>query len=444
MDKLTKSDDLQWRESSVKALFPFIVFVLFYFGFSILTRDFSKVPMSVAFIISSAVALTLNHKEKLGKKIEIFALGMGNRDIMMMCLIFILAGAFTATAEAVGAVDAVVAIAQNIVPHRFMMSGMFIVSALISLSIGTSCGTIAAVVPIAVELSQALGLPAGVMLGAVVGGAMFGDSLSVISDTTIASTRTQNVEMRDKMIFNFKIVTIPSILCVLIYLLPVFAPASDTTSAISVTLSSYIKIAPYFFLLIFGMAGMNVMFLLFVAIILNLVIGIHYGSFDMFGGFAYIGDGTVSMANTIVVAMLAGGMLQMVRYNGGITYIIKATEHFIKNKKLCELGICFLVGMMDLFTANNTVAIITAGPIAKELSQKYGVDARRTASLLDTTSCCFQGVIPYGAQILIATSLSASIAVSSFTIMKTLFYPALVGMGIIVSIILGVKIKDKK
>lgn len=444
MDKLTNNDDnLQWRESSVKALFPFIVFVLFYFGFSILTRDFSKVPMSVAFIISSAVAFTLNHKEKLGKKIEIFAHGMGNRDIMMMCLIFILAGAFTATAEAVGAVDAVVAIAQNIVPHRFMMSGMFIVSALISLSIGTSCGTIAAVVPIAVELSQALGLPAGVMLGAVVGGAMFGDSLSVISDTTIASTRTQNVEMRDKMIFNFKIVTVPSILCVLIYLLPVFAPAADSVSSVSVTLSSYIKIAPYFFLLIFGMAGMNVMLLLLIAIILNLIIGIHYGTFDLFGGFTFIGDGTVSMANTIVVAMLAGGMLQMVRYNGGITYIIKVTEHFIKNKKLCELGICFLVGMMDLFTANNTVAIITAGPIAKELSQKYGVDARRTASLLDTTSCCVQGVIPYGAQILIATSLAASISISSFTIMKSLFYPVLVGIGIIVSIILGVKIKDR-
>ena len=203
----------QWRESSKKALIPFIVFVFFYFGFSVATRDFSKVPMTVAFIISSSVALILNHKEKLNKKIEIFALGMGNKDIMIMCLVFILAGAFTATAQSVGAVNSAVAITQHFIPQQFMVSGLFVVSALISLAIGTSCGTIAAIVPIAVTLSQSLGLNPAVLLGATVGGAMFGDNISLISDTTIASTRTQNVEMRDKMLCNLRIVIVPALVC---------------------------------------------------------------------------------------------------------------------------------------------------------------------------------------------------------------------------------------
>ena len=223
MHKYEQDNFEQWRDESFKALIPFIVFVIFYFGFSIITQDFSKVPMTVAFILSSAIALILNHKEKLNKKIEIFAQGMGQKDIMIMCLIFILAGAFTATAQAVGAVDSAVTIAQHFIPAKFIVSGIFVVSALISLSVGTSCGTIAAVVPIAVTLSQSFGLNPAVLVGATVGGAMFGDNLSLISDTTIASTRTQNVEMRDKMIYNLRIVTVPAILCVLLYMLPFFS-----------------------------------------------------------------------------------------------------------------------------------------------------------------------------------------------------------------------------
>jgi len=424
-----------WRESSFKALIPFIVFVIFYFGFSILTRDFSKVPMTVAFIISSAAALILNHKEKLNKKIEIFALGMGNKDIMIMCLVFILAGAFTASAQAMGGVDAAVEISKYFIPSQFIISGLFVVSALISLSVGTSCGTIAAVVPIAVALSQSMGLNPAVVIGATIGGAMFGDNLSLISDTTIASTRTQNVEMRDKMICNLKIVILPAILCVLLYMLPVFTSNTAAVAAAAPDIQSYIKIIPYILLLILGVMGINVMFLLLAGTILNTIIGISFGLFDIWGAFSFIGDGTTSMANTLIVALLAGGLLCMVRYNGGISYIIKKTQYLIKDKKSCEFGITFLVGIINLFTANNTVAIITAGPIAKELSQKYNVDPKRTASLLDTTSCCVQGVIPYGAQILIATSLAASISISSFSIMKGLFYPALMGIGLLVSLI---------
>lgn len=426
----------QWRDESLKALIPFIVFIIFYFGFSIATQDFSKVPMTVAFIISSATALILNHKEKLNKKIEIFALGMGKKDIMIMCLIFIMAGAFTATAQAVGGVEAAVAIARHFIPAHFMISGLFVISALISLSIGTSCGTIAAITPIAIVLAQSLGFSPAVLLGATVGGAMFGDNLSLISDTTIAATRTQNVEMRDKMICNLKIVILPALICTFLYMLPIFNNSNiENITPVLVNLDAYIKVFPYILLLILGIAGINVMFLLLIGIIMNTIIGISYGIFDIFGAFAYIGDGTVSMATTLIVALLAGGMLQMVRWNGGITYIINKTESFITSKKLCEFGICLLVGVINLFTANNTVAIITAGPIAKELTEKYGINPKRTASLLDTTSCCVQGMLPYGAQILVATGLAAAVSISSFSIVKCLYYPVLMGIGLLLSLL---------
>lgn len=433
---MNSQEPIQWRESSFKAIIPFIVFVLFYFGFSLWTRDFSKVPMTVAFIISSATALILNHKEKLGKKIELFALGMGNKDIMIMCLIFILAGAFTATAEAVGGVQAAVEVAQHFIPAQFMVLGLFVISALISLSIGTSCGTIAAITPIAVTISQTLGLNPAILLGATVGGAMFGDNMSLISDTKIAASRTQNVKIRDEMLFNLKIITIPAIVCLIIYVLPFFSNTTNSMVVTQTTLTAdnIIKIIPYVLLLIFGISGVNVMFLLLFGTILNTVIGISYGMFDIFSAFAFIGNGTTSMANTLIVAMLAGGLLLLVRYNGGITFIIRETERWIKNKKTCEIGICFLVGMINLFTANNTVAIITSGSIVKELAQKYDIQPERAASLMDTTSCCVQGMIPYGAQILIAAALSASIGMTSFAILKGLFYPALMLFGVIYSI----------
>lgn len=435
MENFSENKVLEWRNSSFKALIPFVVFVIFYFGFSVLTRDFSKVPMTVAFIISSATALILNHKEKLNKKIEIFALGMGNKDIMIMCLIFIMAGAFTASAQTVGGVESAVVIAKAYIPHEFIVSGLFLVSALISLAIGTSCGTIAAIVPIAAAMATSSNLNLGAVIGATVGGAMFGDNLSLISDTTIAATRTQNVEMRDKAICNLKIVIIPALLCALIYMLPVFSAGFEGQTASNIDFLTYFKVAPYILLLIFGIMGVNVMFLLLLGTVLNMAIGISIGTFGLFEGLSYIGDGTTAMANTLIVALLAGGLLQMVRYNGGISYIINTTAHLIKSKRLCELGICFLVGIINLFTANNTVAIITAGPIAKEMGEKYGVDPKRTASLLDTTSCCVQGVIPYGAQILIATGLCAYLSLSSFTIIKNLYYPVLMGIGLLISIL---------
>ncbi len=432
---MVNEEILQWRESSFKAVIPFIVFVIFYFGFSVWAGDFSRVPMTAAFLVSSASALILNRKEKLSKKIELFAFGMGNKDIMIMCLVFILAGAFTASANASGGAQAAALIAQHFIPGQFMVFGIFVVSALISLSIGTSCGTIAAIVPIAVSISQNFGINPSFAIGAAVGGAMFGDNMSLISDTTIAASRTQNVKMRDEMLANFRVVIIPAILCALLYMMPIFSGNSISADEITLTFDSFIKVSPYILLLILGILGINVMFLLFFGTIINIIIGIYFGIFDIFQALENIGTGTASMASTIIVAMLAGGLLQLVRYNGGINYIIEKTGSFIKNRKTCEIGICFLAGTVNFFTANNTVAIITSGTVAKELSEKYGVPPVRTASLLDTTSCIVQGLIPYGAQILIASSLAASIGVSSFVILKGMFYPVLVLLGLIYSII---------
>ncbi|MBR1843341.1 MAG: Na+/H+ antiporter NhaC family protein [Opitutales bacterium] len=420
-----------WRQSSGKALIPFVVFVLFYFGFALITRDFYKVPMTVAFLVSSAAALCLNRKEKLSRKIELFAFGMGHRDIMIMCLVFVLAGAFTATAKAVGGVEAAMAVARAFVPSQFMLSGLFVVSGCISLAMGTSCGTIAAMIPIAVSLSQNLGLDAHFAAGAVVGGSMFGDNLSLISDTTIAATRTQGVEMRDKMLCNLRIVALPAFACVCLYALPMFStPAAVVAETSALTVERWIKVLPYIFLFTLGLCGQNVMGLLFLGTILNLLIGCVYGNFSLLDAFSIIGDGTTEMAPTIIISLLAGGMLALVRYNGGIEFVIRATGRWIKSRRTCELGICFLTGLMNLFTANNTIAIITSGQLAKELGHRYGVNPKRIASLLDTPSCIVQGILPYGAQILIATGLSTAVQLSAFDIVRGSFYPYLMAAGV--------------
>ena len=423
-----------WRVSSRKALFPFVIFVAFYFGFAFATKDFYKVPMTIAFLLSSAAALCLNHQESLHRKMELFALGMGHRDIMIMCLVFICAGAFTATAKAIGGVEAAVALAQHWIPSSFMLSGFFMIACFISLAIGTSCGTIAAMVPIAVSLSQNMGFSSSLFIGAVVGGSMFGDNLSLISDTTIAATRTQGVEMHDKMLYNLKIVLLPALVCVFVYALPIFSYTAHAPIESSLSAEIFVKTSTYFLLLFLGIFGINVLFLLFLGTILNTLIGLYYGAFSLLDAFSIIGKGTEEMTTTILVSLLAGGLLVLIRYNGGIAYILQITHRWIRNRRTCELGICFLTGVMNLLTANNTIAIITSGALAKELGHHYGVNPKRTASLLDTSSCIVQGMIPYGAQILIATSLSESIHLSAFDILQGCFYPPIMALGVLGSI----------
>ncbi len=428
------------REARFKALVPFIIFMIFYLGLSVWAKDFYFVPMPVAFMVASAAAFLLNRRQKFDEKVDIYAKGMGETNIMIMCLIFILAGAFSTVAKAMGAVNATVLIAQHLIAPQFILTGFFLVSCFISLAIGTSCGTIAALTPIAVGLISAFNMPPSLMLGAVIGGAMFGDNMSMISDTTIAATRTQNVAMRDKFATNLKMILPAAVVTVLIYY---FAGrdfgGKGTLEAIS--MKHIFAVVPYIFILAGALAGMNVMALLFSGTVLASVVGMFNNTLTFRTVLTEMGKGTLGMSETLIVAILAGGLLALIRHNGGISYLINQIEKMIKSAKGCEAGIVLLTAAVNLFTANNTVAIVIAGPIAKMLSDKYKCDPKRIASILDTTSCVVQGLIPYGAQILIAIGIAkgAGLDVPSLGLVLSLYYPMLLAAALIFSILASKK-----
>lgn len=420
---------------SALALMPFATLAIVYLLFALVMDNLSKVPMTTAFIAASATALLMNRNRPLNQKTEIFATGMGSRDIMIMCLVFILAGTFTSSAKAAGGVDAAVTITLHFVPSEFLIAGLFVVSALISLAVGTSCGTIAAIVPIAVLLAKSVHADAGIVIGATVGGAMFGDNLSLISDTTIAATRTQGATMRDKILGNLKIVIAPALICTALYMLPIFSSVTGNHPATNIGWDTCLKIFPYLLLLILGICGVNVMLLLLAGTVLNTGIGIAFNTMDGAGALETLGNGAISMAETLIVALLAGGLLALVRFNGGIDFLLGTADKWVRGRKSCEATLCLLTGAINLFTANNTVAIITAGPVAREMAQRYSIPPQRSACLLDTTSCVVQGMLPYGAQILIASSLTASFGIGPMDIIKGLFYPFLMALGVLFSIL---------
>ncbi len=417
------------------ALLPFAVFLFFYVGMSIWAGDFYRLSMPVAFIVASASAFLLRSRVPFNTRVEIFARGMGEINIMMMCLIFILAGMFAATAKGMGAVESAVIIARHLVPDNLILVGIFLVASFISLAIGTSCGTIAAVMPIAVGLVEPLQLPGALIFGAVIGGAMFGDNMSMISDTTIAATRTQNVAMRDKFITNLRMILPAAAAVIVIYL--VIGRTSSVPAAGPVALRDYLTILPYLLILVLALLGLNVMALLFCGTVLAAVIGIGTGAFDIWGALDLCGKGALGMSETLIVAILAGGLLSIIRYLGGIGFVLKIIHAGIAGKRGCEFGICLLVALVNLFTANNTVAIVIAGPIARELGLRFGCSSRRIASILDVASCAVQGVIPYGAQLLIAVGIAqtAGIPVSGLGLMGYLYYPLLLG-GILILMLL--------
>ena len=430
------------RSPRARALIPFGVFLIFYLGLSIWSNDFYKVPMPVAFLVASATALLLNRKATLKSKIELFAHGMGDVDIMTMCLIFILAGAFASTAKAMGAVDATVELALAVIPPNLLLTGLFVVACFISLAIGTSVGTIAALGSIAVGLSQSLNVPAGFCLGAVVGGSMFGDNLSMISDTTIAATRTQHVEMKSKFYSNIRIALPAALVTVILYLFlsgSAYAPQLRPLS-----LGSSIAVLPYLSVLVLALFGFNVMALLMFGTLFSGIIGLFNGAFDLWGFLDILGKGALSMSETLIVALLAGGLLKVIRYNGGIEYLLLQIEKHIRGRRGGELGISLLVMAVNVFTANNTVAIVIAGPIARDISERYGIEPKRSASLLDTSSCIIQGILPYGAQVLAAVGLAskASIPVSSADVLKFLCYPYILAFFLLLSILFSVKRKS--
>ena len=416
------------------ALIPFFVFVVFYVGLSVWAQDFYKVPMPAAFAVASAAAFFLNRKSPVEEKVNVYASGMGEANIMLMCLIFILAGAFASVAKAMGAVDAAVLITRSLIPARFLLSGIFVVSALISLAIGTSCGTIAALTPIAAGLITPMGVRPEVMLGAVIGGAMFGDNLSMISDTTIAATRTQNVPMREKFYANFKMVLPAAVVAVIIYVL---TGHSEYTAAVSTAANwkDILLTIPYVLVLILALAGFNVMALLFFGVLFSCVLGVVTGAFDIWGALEACGQGTLGMSETLIVAILAGGLLKLIRWNGGIAYLMEKIRKLIRSGAGCEVGIFLLVSLVNFFTANNTVAIVIAGPIARELSERYNCEPRRIASILDTASCFVQGLIPYGAQMLIAVGIarSSGLKISTLSLLGTQYYQWLMLFALLVS-----------
>ena len=405
------------------ALIPFFVFVFFYVGLSIWAQDFYKVPMPAAFAVASASAFFLNRKSSVQEKVNVYTSGMGDSNIMLMGLIFILAGAFAAVAKAMGAVDAAVLITRCLIPAKFLLAGIFVISAIISLAIGTSCGTIAALTPIAAGLIAPMGINPELMLGAVIGGAMFGDNLSMISDTTIAATRTQNVPMREKFFANFKMVFPAAFAVIVIYLFSGNS-ACDPLLAGSINWKHILLIVPYVLVLALALYGLNVMVLLFFGVLFSSILGICVGSFDIWGALSACGQGTLGMSETLIVAILAGGLLKLIRWNGGITFLMDRIRKAIHTERGCEVGIFLLVSLVNLFTANNTVAIVIAGPIARELSERYHCQGRRIASILDTASCFIQGMIPYGAQMLIAVGIAktSGIRVSTLDLLGTQYY----------------------
>lgn len=410
----------------MKALSPLFVFLILYLATSIIAQDFYAVPIAVAFLFSSIYAL-LTLKGTMNERIKVFAKGSGNSTMVLMLAIFILAGAFAASAKTMGAVDATVNLALKYLPEQAILPGIFLASCFISLSIGTSCGTIAALTPLAVGIAQQSGISTPLMVGLVVGGTYFGDNLSFISDTTIVATQTQGCSMKDKFRTNIRIVAPVALLMLIIY----FFLGKQATTLTHINEVNFWLVLPYLAVVILAICGMNVLLTLSIGTLLTGIIGIAFHSYSIFGWLAAMNEGMMGMSELIIVTILAGGMFEVIRHNGGIDLIIKALTNRIKGQKGGELSIAALTCLVNVCTANNTVAIITTGPIAKDIAKRLHIDPRRSASILDTASCFTQGILPYGAQVLIAAGLSY---VNPIAIISHLYYPMLIGIALLLAI----------
>ena len=411
------------------ALSPLVLFLCVYLVSSIIASDFYKVPIAAAFLIASAYALLITRCGPAEQRIAIFSEGAGNKNVLLMIWIFVLAGAFAGTAEDMGAIDAAVNFALGILPGKFIYAGLFLASCFISMAIGTSVGTIVALVPMASGIAVETGMDIPFVTAIVAGGAFFGDNLSFISDTTIASTRTQGCPMQDKFKANLMIVAPAAVIVTAIYI--VYGLSSGTEVAAGEV--NGVKLVPYLLVIGLALTGMNVAAVLATGILANAVIGFACGSFSWVGWLGSVGEGIGSMGELIIVTMLAGGMFEIIRYNGGLDFIISGLTRHIKGKRGAEFSIAALVSIANLCTANNTIAIITTGRIARDITSRFGLDPRKTASILDTFSCLVQGLIPYGAQILMASGLSGA---SGISIIGCMYYPFLMGICAILAIFL--------
>jgi Na+/H+ antiporter NhaC len=410
------------------ALLPLGVFLLVYLGTSIIAKDFYAVSILIPFLAAALTALIMNKKVKFDEKVDIFCRGAGNTNILLMVIIFILAGAFAKVAKDMGAVDSTVNLGLSLLPSSLLIPGIFIIGCFISLSIGTSMGTIVALVPIAVGIADKTGIATALATGAVVSGAMFGDNLSIISDTTIAATRTQGCEMKDKFKMNFIIVLPAAIITAIILMLLTKSATVVNLEALEFNL---FKILPYIIVIVTSLIGVNVIIVLLLGILSSGIIGFILGSFNLIGLFNSISSGILGMSELIIISILIAGTIELINFNGGIDFIINKGLKNFKTKRGAEYGIATLVSLVDICTANNTVAIVTVGPIAKDISNEFDLEPKRVAGIMDMFACVFQGVIPYGAQLISAAGLAA---LSPFAIMKFLFYPYLMGICAIISI----------
>lgn len=414
----------------MKALSPMLVFMVVYLVGSILAGDFYKVPLTVAFLAASAYAVCITPKLKLKRRIAIFSRGAGDENLMLMVWIFILAGAFAKTAGAMGAIDATVDLTLRLLPDSMLLPGLFIASCFISLSIGTSVGTVVALTPVAVGIAEQTGSSLPLIVAIVVGGSFFGDNLSFISDTTIVATQTQGVRMSDKFKANIYLAAPAALIVLTCYIIL----GQGVQAPTDVAWPEWYKVLPYMAVLVLAIAGMNVLLVLLIGILLAGGIGMACGSFDVMGWMGAMGEGVMGMSELIIVTLLAGGMLALIRHNGGIDWLIRVLTRRISGKRGAKFTIALLVVLADLCTANNTIALITVGPVARDIADRYDVDRRMSASLLDTFSCFAQGLIPYGAQLLMASGLAA---LSPFDIMGYLYYPIALGVIAVLGILLN-------
>lgn len=417
------------NKKGIIALSPLLVFIVLYLVTSIIARDFYKVPITVAFMISSIFAVAISGNQPLQKRIETFSRGAGTGNLMLMLWIFVMAGAFANSAKLMGSIDATVNLTLTLLPAELLLAGLFLAACFISLSIGTSVGTIVALVPIAAGIAQSTGTPNAMMTAVVVGGAFFGDNLSFISDTTIAATQTQGCRLSDKFRVNFYIAAPAALIILGIYSLM----GTSMQSPSNIPQIELLKVVPYLVVLITAIFGMNVMAVLTLGLILTGIIGMLNGSYDVYGWFKAMGDGILGMGELIIITMMAGGLLEIVRKNGGIDFIIQKLTTHVSSKRGAEFSIAALVTLTNICTANNTVAIITVGGIAKQIGDRFGVDNRKCASLLDTFSCFTQGIIPYGAQLLMAAGLAH---LNPIDIIPFLYYPMALGISALLAIVL--------
>lgn len=414
------------------ALSPIAALIVLLVVFSICFGGVSNAPMLSVFVLTAIVAICTTRGVKLSERVAIFSSGAGSKNLLLMVWIFMLAGAFAASAKAMGAADAMVELTLRLLPAQFAVVGLFLAACITSLCMGTSVGTIVALMPIAAGIAERTEIALPVITAAVIGGAFFGDNLSFISDTTIVSTQSQGCQLSDKFRFNVRMALPVALVVSIIYVVlgvRTGAPEADLeTTAASL---NFLKVLPYLIVLVCAACGMNVLIVLLLGNMLTCITGLADGSFTFITWTDSTLQGVMGMSELILISMLAGGIFALINHNGGLDFVIQAITRHTKTRAGAELRLCALVAFANVCTANNTIAILSVGDIARRVSEQYEIDPRRSASLLDTTSCCVQGLLPYGAQLLMASGLAG---ISAMSIVPYLFYPMFLGVAVLVTI----------